>query len=82
MDKINNILRRLNNKDIREIKEVNASKNYISYPKFGKDGKILPSQWKAWQTLQRYGLGYINGDFEASEFKLSELGKELVKEIK
>jgi hypothetical protein len=81
MDKKNNILRKLNNKDVKEIKN-SAQSNYVSFPRLGADGRILPSQWKSWQVLQRYGLGFIKGNYESGEFKLSELGKEIAKEIK
>ena len=77
----NEILKKLSKKDIKVILESKKS-NYTVFPKLGKDGRILPSQWKSWQILQRLGLAYINGNFEMGELQLSESGKELAKEIK
>ena len=75
-----NILRKLSSKDKKELK-LAAETNYISYPRLGKDGRILPSQCKSWQVLQRTNLAFIKGDFENGELRISELGKEVIKEI-
>ena len=82
MDKINNIFRKLSNKDLREIKNAFTSQDFVSYPRLGADGKILPSQWKSWQVCQRQSLGWIVGNYESCEFRLSELGKQIGKNIK
>lgn len=73
------IIRKLSGKDIKEIKNAFCSKNFTSFPKLGADSRILPSQWKSWQILQRQNLGYIRGDYESGEFQLNESGKELAK---
>lgn len=74
------ILNRLSKKDINLIKQ-SKKNNYTAYPKMGKDGRILASHWKSWQTLQRYSLGFIRGNPESGKFELSELGKEIANEI-
>lgn len=76
-NKINSIIRRLSNKDIKEIKIAAKSKDFTSFPRLGADGRILPSQAKSWQVIQRNCLGFIKGDFENGELQLSELGKEI-----
>lgn len=77
-----NIIRKLSGKDIKEIKNAFTSKDFISFPKLGSNGQILPSQWKSWQVLQRFSIGYIKGSAEVGEFQLSELGKQIASEIK
>ena len=76
------ILQKLSNRDKKEIKKAFMSQDFISYPKLGADGRILPSQWKSWQVLQRIGCGYIHGNDDSGEFKLNELGKIVAAEIK
>jgi len=75
-----NIIRRLSNKDKKELK-LAAESGFVSYPRLGKDNRILPSQCKSWQVLQRANLAFIKGDFENGELRISELGKEIIKEI-
>lgn len=75
-----NIIKKLSNKDLKEIK-IAAKSNYKSYPRLGANKKILPSQAKSWQILQRHCLAFIKGDFENGELQLSELGKEIAKEL-
>jgi len=81
MNKTSSILRKLSNKDLKEIKK-SMSTGFTSYPKMGKDGRILPSQWNVWQTLQRLNVGMIQGDSESGALVLTEFGKEVGKEIK
>lgn len=76
------IIRKLSNKDLKEIKRAFNSKDFTSFPKLGADGRILPSQAKSWQVLQRQSLGYIIGNFESGEFRLNELGKQVAGELK
>ena len=80
MNKNESIIRKLGNKEIKEIKESLAS-NYTTFPRLGKDGRILPSQWKVWQNLQRYSIGFIIGSDEEGKFELSEFGKEVAREL-
>lgn len=81
MNKIDLTLRKLSNKDIKELKK-SLSNNYTIYPNLSKDGRILPSQWKSWQTMQRYSIGFIKGNDESGKFELSEFGKEIINLIK
>lgn len=76
------LLRKLSSKDLKEIKNAFNSQDFIVFPRLGSDSRILPSQWKSWQVCQRMGIGFIKGDFDSCEFKLSELGKELAKDLK
>lgn len=78
---VNKILKMLSNKDKKEIKSAFEARDFTIYPKMGADSKILPSQWKSWQVIQRKGLGLIKGNEECGELKLTEFGKELAKEI-
>lgn len=75
------IIRKLSGKDIKEIKNAFKAKDFISYPRLGSDSKILPSQWKSWQVLQRYSVAFIHGNEETGELRLSEFGKEIAKEL-
>lgn len=77
----NDILKKLSNRDIKEIKE-SKKNNYIVFPRLSRDGRILPSQWKSWQVLQRLNIGMIKGDSESGELILTEFGKSLEKELK
>jgi hypothetical protein len=76
------VLKKLSGRDKKEIKNAFGAKDFTLFPRLGADSKILPSQWKTWQVLQRQGLGYINGDYESGEFKLNEAGKQVAGEIK
>lgn len=76
------ILRKLSNRDKKELKSAFTSQDFTSFPRLGADLRILPSQWKSWQVLQRQSLGFIYGNEDSGEFKLSELGKKIAEEIK
>lgn len=74
------ILKRLSNKDIKIIKE-SKNNNYVNFPRLGKNGQMLPSQWRSWQVLQKFNIGMIKGDSESGELIITEFGKELAEEI-
>lgn len=75
---VHGVVSRLNASDIAELRACKR-RGYVT-PRFNpQTGRMLASQWRSWQKLQRLGCGAIEGMGEADDFSISDFGRKVLK---
>lgn len=75
---VHGVVSRLTASDIAELRA--CKRLGYATPRYNPHtGRMLASQWRSWQKLERLGCGVIEGMGEADDFSISDFGRKVLK---